>query len=147
MKNNKYVLSTLLVAVVGVALTVCVLLKTFLPAIILPKLGIPSMVALSLLALYLDYRFVPGAKRCWICTAVFGLLSFGLLPYAASFVGGLEAVKLGLVGCVVFTVTTWLYTSILSRIASAPANPIAKQAPFISAVALYLASQCFMGIL
>ena len=146
MKNQKYVLSTLLVAAVGIALAVCVLLKTFLPAMILPKLSIPNMVALSLIALYLDHCFVPNAKRCWACIPVFALLSFGLLPYAASFVGVPEAVKLGLVGCVTFTITTWLYTTILDRISSAPISRFTKVTPFISALGLYLASQCFMGI-
>ena len=144
MKNNKYFLNTALAAVVGVALAVCVLLRTFIPAIVLPRLSIPNMVLLSLIALLLDHYIAKGAKRCWICIPVFACLTFGLLPYAASFAGGMDALKLAAVGCVTFTATAWLYTSIQNRLAS---GPVAKAAPVLSALGLYLASQCFAGML
>ena len=144
MKNNKYFLNTALAVVVGIALAVCVLLRTFLPAIVLPQLSIPNMVLLSLLALLLDHYLAKGARRCWVCIPVFACLTFGLLPYAASFAGVMDALKLAAVGCVSFTVTAWLYTSIQSRLAS---GPVAKAAPVLSALGLYLASQCFAGLL
>lgn len=144
MKNNKYFLNTALAVVVGVALAVCVVLRTFIPAIVLPQLSIPNMVLLSLIALELDRSCVEEAKRCWICIPLISALTFGLLPYAASFVGVPEALKLAAVGCVTFSVTTWLYTSIQNRLAS---GPVAKAAPVLSALGLYLASQCFAGIL
>jgi hypothetical protein len=144
MKNNKYFLNTALAAVVGIAMIACVLLRTFLPAIVLPQLSIPNMVLLSLAALLLDHYCAKYAKRCWWCIPVFACLTFGLLPYAASFAGVWDAMKLAAVGCVTFTATTWLYTSIQNRLAS---GPIAKAAPVLSALGLYLASQCFMGIL
>lgn len=140
MKNNKYFLSTALAVVVGIALAVCVILRTFFPAIILPQLSIPNMVLLSLIALLLDHYIAKGAERCWICIPVFACLTFGLLPYAASLVDAMEPA----VGGVTFTVTTWLYTSIQSRLAS---GPVAKAAPVLSALGLYLASQCFAGLL
>ena len=143
MKNNKYFLNTALAAVVGLALIGCVLLRTFIPAIILPQLSISNMVLLSLVALLLDHYCAKGAKRCWWCISVFSLLTFGVLPYAASLVGVPEALKLAVVGCAVFTATTWLFSSIQSRIAS---GPVAKAAPILSALGLYLASQCFAGI-
>lgn len=143
MKNNKYFLNTALAAVVGLALAVCVILRTFIPAIVLPQLSIPNMVLLSLSALLLDHYIAGEAKRCWWCIPVFALLTFGVLPYTASFVGVLDALKLALVGAAVFTVTTWLYTSIQNRLAS---GPVAKAAPVLSALGLYLASQCFAGI-
>ena len=144
MKNNKYFLNTALTAVVCIALAVCVLLRTFIPAIILPQLSIPNMVLLSLIALLLDHYIAKGAKRCWICIPVFACLTFGLLPYAASFAGVLDALKLAALGGVTFTVTVWLYTSIQSRLAS---GPVAKAAPVLSALGLYLASQCFAGMI
>lgn len=144
MKNNKYFLNTALAAVVGLTLAACVLLRTFIPAIVLPQLSIPNMVLLSLVALLLDHYMAKEAKRCWWCIPVFGLLTFGVLPYAASFAGVMEALKLAAVGCVTFTVTTWLYSSIQNRLAS---GPVAKAAPALSALGLYLASQCFAGIL
>ena len=143
MKNNKYVLNTVLAVVVGVTLATCVLLRTFIPAIVLPRLSIPNMVLLSLVALLLDHYIAKGAKRCWICIPFFGFLIFGGLPYAASLAGVWDALKLAGVGCAVFTVTTWLFTSIQDRLAS---GPVAKIAPELSALGLYLASQCFLGI-
>lgn len=144
MKNNKYFLNTALAAVVGVVLAVCAVLRTFIPAIVLPQLSIPNMVLLSLIALELDRVCVKDAKRCWICIPLLSALTFGLLPYAASFAGVPEALKLAVVGGVTFTVTAWLYTSIQNRLVS---GPVAKAAPFLSALGLYLASQCFAGIL
>ena len=144
MKNNKYFLNTALAAVLGAVLLVCMLLRTFVPAIILPRLSIPNMVLLSLVALLADHYMAGDTKRCWLCAALLSALTFGLLPWAASFAGVLEALKLAAVGCVTFTVTIWLYTSIQSRLAS---GPIAKAAPILSALGLYLASQCFMGIM
>ena len=144
MKNNKYFLNTALAAVVGVALVTCVLLRTFIPAIVLPQMSIPNMVLLSLIALLLDHYLAKGAKRCWWCIPVFALLTFGVLPYAASFAGVLDALKLAGIGCVTFTAITWLFTSIQSRLAS---GPVAKAAPILSALGLYLAAQCFAGII
>ena len=143
MKNKTYILNTLLALVLGISLAVCVLVRTFAPVIILPKLDIPAMALLSLIALLADHYLAPGAKRCYICIPVFSAISFGLLPFAAGFVGVLDALKLAVAGCIVFTATTFLYSSAQDRISSGPA---AKAAPVVTALGLYLASQCFMGI-
>ena len=144
MKNKTYFLNTLLAVVLGLYLLVCVLVRTFAPAIILPKASIPNMVLLSLAALVLDHYVAPDAKRCYICIPLLSAVAFGLLPFAACFVGAGEALKLALVGGLVFTVTTWLFTTIQERLSSGPA---AKASAFFSAVSLYMAAQCFMGIL
>lgn len=144
MKNKTYMLNTFLAAVFGIYLLIAVLVRTFCPAIILPKANIPNLVLVSLIALVLDHYLAPGAKRCYICIPVFAALTFGLLPFAACFVFALEALQLAVIGCVVFTVTTWLFTSIQDRLSSGPA---AKASALFSAVSLYMASQCFMGIL
>ena len=143
MKNKTYMLNTMLAAVLGLALFAAVLVRTFLPAWIIPALDIPNMVLVSLIALVLDHYLAPGAKRCYICIPVFSAVTFGLLPYAACFVGALEALKLAGFGAVVFTVVTWLYSSIQDRLSS---GPDAKAAPVISAAGLYLAAQCMMGM-
>ena len=144
MKNKTYVLNTFLAVVLGVYLAVCVLVRTFAPNIILPKVNIPNLVLLSLVALVLDHYLAPGAKRCYICIPVLSAIAFGLLPFAACFVGGMDALKLALVGGLTFTVTTWLFTTIQERLSSGPA---ARASAFFSAVSLYMAAQCFMGIL
>lgn len=143
MKQNKFFLNTALAAVLGIALLACMLLRTFIPAIVLPTLSIPNMVLLSLIALLLDQWMAKNTKRCWLCVILLGTLTFGLLPYCVSFAGVLDALKLALVGGVTFTVTTFIFTSIQSRITS---GPIAKLAPILSALGLYLASQAFAGI-
>lgn len=144
MKNKTYTLNTLLAVVLGLYLLVCVLVRTFAPAVILPKANVPNLVLLSLVALVLDHYLAPDAKRCYICIPVLSAVTFGLLPFAACFVGAPEALKLALVGGLVFTVTTWLFTTIQERLSSGPA---AKASAFFSAVSLYMAAQCFMGIL
>lgn len=144
MKSKTYILNTLLAAILGVVLLACVLVRTFLPRMILPELDIPNMVLVSLVALVADHYAAPGAKRCYICIPVFAAITFGLLPFAACFVGMLDALKLALAGGVIFTVITWLYTTMLDRLSS---GPVAKAAPVISALGLYLAVQCFAGIL
>lgn len=144
MKNKTYTLNTLLAAVLSIGLLVCILIRTLLPRIILPQLDIPNMVLISLIALVLDHYIAPGAKRCYICIPVFAAVTFGLLPFAACFVGIVEALKLALAGGIVFTVVTLLYSTIQDRLSSGPA---AKAAPVLSALGLYLAFQAFAGII
>lgn len=144
MKENKYFLNTALVAVMTAALLCAVLVRTFGPALIIPQLNIPNLVLLSLAALLVDHHVAKCAPRCYICIPLFSGLTFGLLPFVAGFVTGQEALKLGLVGAVVFTATTWLFSSMQDRLSSGPA---AKAAPVCSALGLYLAAQCFAGII
>ena len=143
MEKKTYTLNTLLALVLGAALLVCVLVRTFAPRMILPELDIPNMTFVSLAALLLDHKLAPDAKRCYICIPMFSAITFGLLPFTACFVGAVEALKLGVIGAVVFTAVTWLFSSMTDRISTGPA---AKAAPFVSALGLYLAVQCFMGM-
>ena len=143
MDKKTYTLITILACVLGAALLVCVLVRTFAPRMILPNLDVPAMVLVSLVALVLDYYLAPNAKRCYVCVAVFGAVTFGLLPYCAGFATVLEALLLALKGGITFTATTWLFGSMADRISTGPA---AKAAPVVSALSLYLAAQVFMGI-
>lgn len=143
MNKKTYTLNTLLAVVLGVVLLACVLIRTFAPRVILPVADVPNLVLISLIALLLDHYLAPGADRCYICIPVFSAVTFGLLPFAACFVGAGEAVKLAVLGCVVFTASVWLFSSMTDRLSTGPA---AKLAPVLSALGLYLASQCFMGM-
>ena len=143
MKNKTYMLNTFLAAILGIYLLIAVMIRTFCPIIILPEANIPNLVLLSLIALVLDHYLIPDSQRCYICIPVFSAVSFGLLPFAACFVSGADALKLAVLGGVVFTVTTWLFTSIQDRLSSGPA---AKASAFFSAVSLYMAAQCFAGM-
>ena len=144
MKDKKYTLSTVLIAVLAAVLAVMVVLRAVSPQLILMEFDIVSITGICLVALVLDHYLVPGAKRCYICIPLFSALTFGLLPYAAAFVAPMEALKLAIVGAVVFTVTTWLFSTIQERLSSGPA---AKASAFFSAVSLYMASQCFIGMI
>lgn len=143
MKNKTYILNTILAAVLGLALLTAQLVRAFAPLIILPDLGVPNLVLLSLIVLVLDHYLAPGADRCYICIPVFAALTFGLLPWAAGFAAPAAALKLALLGGVAFTAVTWLYTSIQDRLSSGPA---AKAAPVLSALGMYLACQVLMGM-
>lgn len=143
MKKHTYTLNTILAGILGLILLIAVLVRTFAPRIILPELDASNMVLISLIALLADHYLAPGAKRCYICIPLFSCISFGLLPFAACFVRAGEAVKLAVVGCVVFTAVTWLFSSMQDRLSSGPA---AKAAPVISAFGIYLAAQCLMGM-
>ena len=144
MKNKTYTLNTLLAVVLGITLLAFVMVRTFAPRFIIPHLDVPNMVLISLAALLLDHYVAPGAKRCYICIPLFSAITFGLLPFAACFVGVMEALKLALIGGIVFTVTAFLYTSIQDRLST---GPVAKAAPLFSAIGLYLAVQGLTGIL
>ena len=144
MKENKYFLNTALAAVLGIAVLVAIFARTFFPIAVIPALDIPSMTALSLLALLIDHYFAKGTKRCYVCVIVLSAVTFGLLPFAAGFVTVMEALKLAGIGCAVFTVSTLLFGSIQNRLSTGPA---AKAAPILSALGLYLAAQVFAGFL
>ena len=143
MKKNTETLNTILAMVLGAALLVCILVRTFAPRIILPELDVPNLVLISLLALVLDHYLAPNAERCYVCIPMFSAITFGLLPYAACFVTGGEALELAFAGGLIFTVMTWLFSSIQDRLSTGPA---AKAAPVVSAFGLYLAIQGLMGM-
>ena len=140
---KKYFLNTFLAGTFAAALLAMVIARAICPILVLPGFDVPNLVLISLIALLLDHWFVKDAKRCYICIPVFALLTFGLFPYAAGFVQPFEILGLAIKGCVTFTVTTWLFTSMADRITT---GPQAKLAPVMSAVGLYLASQIFMGM-
>lgn len=140
--NKKYVLNTVLPIVLGVVMLAMLLVQTFFPRIILPKLDIPMLVAISLVTLLVERRIAPNAPRCYICIPVFATLTFGLLGFAA-LLGIREALLLAVKGGVTFTATTWVYSSMLDRLST---GPNAKAAPYISAFGLYLTTQCLMGM-
>ena len=144
MKKNQYFLNTALAVVLGIACVIAVLVRAFAPAALIPGLDIPNMAALSLATLLVDHYAAKGAKRCYICISVFAALTFGILPFCSGFASILEAVKLAVLGGVVFTATTWIYTSLQDRLST---GPMAKLAPLFSALGLYLAVQCFAGLI
>ena len=140
---KKYMLNTFLAVVFTVALLAMIIARAICPVLIFPGFGVPNLVLISLIALLLDHYIVKDAPRCYLCIPVFAFLTFAILPLAAGIIASAHALMLGIKGAVVFTVTTWLFTSMADRIST---GPQAKLAPIMSAFGLYLASQCFMGM-
>ena len=143
MKDKKYTLSTVLIAVMTVLLLILVILRAVNPNLILPIFDIPMITGISLIALVLDHYLAPGAKRCWVCIPVFAALSFGVLPMAALLVDVGSARGLMVSGAVIFTLCTFVFSSIQDRLSSGPA---ARLAPVMSALGVWLAVQAFAGI-
>lgn len=144
MKNNKYLLNTILAAVVFAACAIALIVRVWVPAAVIPVLNIPNMVALSVIALLLEHFLTKGNPRCYICIPVFGAITFGILPLMAGFACQHDFWKLGLVGGVVFTLTTFLFTAAQERLLT---GPKAKAAALITGLGIYLAAQCFAGII
>ena len=142
MKNKAYMINTILAVVVGIALLAMVLVRTFLPQFILPKVNIPNLVLISLIALVLDYYLARGADRCYICIPVFSAIAFGVLPWAAGYIPAAEIWKLAIGGGAVFTIVTFLFSSIQDRLSS---GPVLLAAPVISALGIWFAAQCLTG--
>ena len=144
MKNNKYLLNTLLAVVLLLAAGTMMVLRLIQPAVILPKVNVPNLVLVSLVALLANHYLAPKASRCYICIPVLAAVTFGVLPFAAGIITAGEIWKVALVGAVVFTATTFLFTSMADRLSS---GPKAHAAAFLSAFGLYLAAQCFAGMI
>lgn len=144
MKNNKYLLPVILVAVLFVALLAGMIIQIIQPAAILPVLNIPNMVLLSVVALLTEHFLAKGNPRCYVCILVFGVAAFAVLPLMAGFTCIHEFWKYGLVGGVTFAITTFLFSSAIQRLQTGPKAPAAA---ILTGLGIYLAAQCFAGIL
>ena len=129
MKKNPYFLNTVLAIVVFAACAIALLVRVWFPAAVIPALNIPNMVLLSVIALLVEHFLAPMNPRCYICIPVFSAITFGILPLMAGFACQHTFWKYGLVGGVVFTATTFLFTSMTDRLG------------------IWLAAQCFAGII
>ena len=99
----------------------------------------------SLLALAAEAYLSKGVpRRNWGLTLLLGALTFGLLPWAAGLTAGTEAVRFAVVGGAAFGALTFLFTSLRERLASGPSG---RLAPLVTAGILFLACQCFAGML
>ena len=144
MKNNKFLLHIILSAVLLIALAAGLLVRVWQPAAIIPPLNIPNMVLLSVIALLLEHFLARDNSRCYWATALFGMLCFGILPLMAGFACVHDFWKYGLIGGCVFTATTFLFTSATERLQT---GPKARAAVVLTGLGIFLAAQCFAGIL
>lgn len=144
MKKRNYASNLALSVVLGIFLVICLLVRTFNPMAVLPRLDVPMVVALSLVALLAAHYLAKAQEACDAISLVLAAVSFGLLPYVSGFAAVMDALKLALVGGIAFFVTAWLFDEMMERLSSGPA---AKAAPALSALGLYLAAQCFAGMI
>ena len=144
MNKNPFFLNTDLAIVVFAACAIALLVRVWFPAAVIPALNIPNMVLLSVIALLVEHFLAPMNPRCYICIPVFSAITFGILPLMAGFACQHTFWKYGLVGGVVFTATTFLFTSMTDRLLT---GPKAKAALTVCSLGIWLAAQCFAGII
>lgn len=142
MKNRTYLLPVLLICVVTAACLAAVVINSFFPGRVLPRLDIPAMVALSLVALTIHY-YLGDSKICYVCAVLFGGAVFAVLPLLAGVTAPALWWKYALAGSVTFPVTAYLFSSLTQRLRSAPMN---KLAPIVGAIGLFLAAQILAGM-
>lgn len=142
MKNRTYLLPVLLTAVVTAACLVALVIESFFPGRVLPKLDIPAMVALSLVALTIHY-YLGNDKICYVSAAIFGVGALALLPLLAGLATPALWWKYAIAGGITFPTTTYLFRSLTQRLRSAPMQ---KLAPIVGAIGLFLAAQILSGM-
>ena len=144
MKNRTTILNTILAVVLGVILLVSIIAKMMCPQLILPQLNIPYVAAISLVALVIT-SFVKTEEGCIYCETLLAAVTFAVLPTVAGMVVSMSGIlKLALCGGIVFGVLDLMVNAMTKRIAM---SGICKCAVIPSAFVLYLACQCFTGIL
>ena len=141
---KKYLVNTLLAAVMFLLLAVMLALHTFYPAMNLPGLDIPTLCAISLVTLVAEYYLAGKQSRCYPVSFLLAAVTFGLLPLMAGFTCIHECWKLAAVGGAVFALCNLLFDSITHRLSS---GPKARAAALMSALGLYLAFQVFAGMI
>ncbi len=142
MKNRTTILNSLLAVVAAAALLICRIWKIVQPNVILPELDIPSIAALSLIALLLTSFVKSSEMGCWICEGVLAAITFGILPWAAGLAAVTDIWKLALCGGIVFVILNGLFIAMMDRLET---MSLPKTAAVPAAFVLYLACQCFSG--
>lgn len=144
MKKKSCLRNVALTGVLGVYLLVCVLVKSLFPGVILPELDIPHITLISLVTLLTAYYFTPDSKWNYSLIFVFSAVSYAVLPAAAGITGAGEWWKLALAGGALFTGIAWIFDSVAGRITSGNGSKVSM---VITSVGIFLAVQCFCGII
>ena len=142
MKKESMILNTLLAVVLAAGLLVGMVWRTFQPNVVLADLAIPAMAALVLIALVLENLIFGTKERAWVPQIVLAAVTFAVLPWAADL--PVAGIKVAACGTVVFAALTWLFDSIVQRM---EVTTDCKYAVIPTAFVMYLACQCFMGMI
>ena len=143
MKDKTFRLNSILTIVLGIVLLAGILVRVFAPIVMLPKLDIPNIVLISLLALLADNYLSTEHNRNYVWILVLSVLAFGLLPWVTGFVSDLAVLKTAVVGGVVFTAVAWMFSSVQDRIQSGKSSKVTL---LVCAIGIYFAAQCFAGM-
>jgi len=144
MKENKYLRETLLAVVMCTFFAFCIVLRTFLPLIILPKFNIPTITAISLITALLDHFLTGKNRKTEAFTFVFSVGAFGILPYVSGYISSLDIIKTALSGGIVYTVISFIFSEIQDRMS---VEEVSISAFLITAFGIFLAFQSFTGII
>lgn len=142
MKNREWILSTILAAMVGAVLLAMTVVRSFFPAVILPKADLPNFVLLALIVLLTERLSASETDRHYGSLAVFAAATFGFLPWIAGWTSANEILRLAFVGTAAFIAVAGMFDSICERISSGVNG---RFAPIVSAIGLYLAAQGLSG--
>ena len=142
MEKKSFVLNVLLAAVLGAGLLVGIVWSAFQPNVVLADLELPAIAALVLIALVIEYLWKGTQKRAWAAQIVLAAVTFAAVPFAAGYAGA--GIGLILCGTVMFAVLTWIFDSVAERL---NVTCDCKYAMIPTAFIMYLACQCFMGMI
>ena len=141
MKKNTMMVNTLLAVVLGAGLLVGMVWRAFMPYVVLPELDVIAVVGITLIALTIEYYMAGVQKRNWAVQVILAAVTFGGLSLAAGL--PYAGIKIFLVGAVVFAAVMFLFDSMVQRL---EVTADKKCAVIPTALGLYLACQCFMGM-
>lgn len=144
MKDKTFFINTLLAVVLGIVLLAAVAVRVFMPIVIIPELDILNMVLISLITLVAEHYLLEEHERNYVWIFVLSCITFAVLPFAAGFTAANKIAKVAVVGGIVFTIVTWLFTSMQERILSGKSS---KFTVVVCAFGIYLAAQCFAGMI
>ena len=142
MEKKNFVLNVLLAVVLGSDNLVGMVWKAFQPNVVLADLELPAIAALVLIALVIEYLWKGTQKRAWAVQIVLAAITFAVIPFAAGYAGA--GIGLILCGTVMFTALTWIFDSVAERL---DVTCDCKCAMIPTAFVMYLACQCFMGMI
>ena len=143
MKKNTYFVNIVLSIVTVLVCLTGVIARSFFPYIILPRMNVLMMAAISALSCAIVYYINKGYQSECFGGALLAGLNFSVLPLCAGLTFGVPVWKLFITGVVVFFVIDRCYASIGRRMDT---GAYSRLAPLANALLLFLACQCFQNI-
>lgn len=144
MEEKYSVSNAFLAGIVGIALLAACVIKALNPAVIVPVMNIPAVLAMVLAALLIEQYTCPGRKHNWVFEPLLAALTFGLLPWITGYFSADRIWKLGVIGGFLYFIVSYLFESIAERVQSGFKGRVALT---MIAFVFFLAGECFSGIL